>query len=109
MMEIICLQDALKSRKEFMRYISHEIRTPLNIVLSGLKVLEEDIERGVGQVELTETLLDIRSSCNIAVDTLSEMLTYDKVESKSMTLDMTEFSVMTFVTECLRPFFLQVT
>jgi signal transduction histidine kinase len=91
-----------------MRYISHEIRTPLNIVLSGLKVLEDDIARNVPQAELTETVLDIRGSCVIAVETLSEMLTYDKVESKSMALDMSDFGVQSFVTECLRPFYLQV-
>jgi len=108
-MESRSIQEALKSRKEFMRYISHEIRTPLNIVLSGLKVLEEDIARNVPQAELTETVLDIRGSCVIAVDTLSEMLTYDKVESKSMALDKTDFAVYSFVTECLRPFYLQAT
>ena len=91
-----------------MRYISHEIRTPLNIVLSGLKVLEEDIARDVAKEELAETVLDIRSSCIIAVDTLSEMLTYDKVESKSMALDVSDMAVQSFVTECLRPFYLQV-
>jgi signal transduction histidine kinase len=98
----------LLSLKAFIRYISHEIRTPLNIVMSGLKVLEEDIY-GNGSVEKTmETILDTRSACVIAVDTLSEMLTFDKITQGLMSLEMTTFEVYSFVTECLRPFRLQV-
>eukprot|EP00607_Mallomonas_marina_P001790 CAMPEP_0182439134 /NCGR_PEP_ID=MMETSP1167-20130531/86247_1 /TAXON_ID=2988 /ORGANISM="Mallomonas Sp, Strain CCMP3275" /LENGTH=544 /DNA_ID=CAMNT_0024632757 /DNA_START=687 /DNA_END=2318 /DNA_ORIENTATION=+ len=98
---------SLETRKAFMRYISHEIRTPLNIVIAGLKVLEEDIERNLPATELVETILDIRSSCGTAVDTLSEMLTYDKVETKKMTLDVTPILLAPFIQECLRPFYLQ--
>eukprot|EP01036_Dinobryon_divergens_P044024 gene44024-58702_t len=69
---------------------------------AGLRVLEEDLYRGVTRDQMKETLQDIENSLDIAVDTLSDMLTYDKVESKNMQLERTTFNVATFITDSLR-------
>eukprot|EP01041_Mallomonas_annulata_P007889 gene7889-16148_t len=65
------------------------------------------LEHDISSDNLLETLEEISLSCNIAVDTLSEMLTFDKVESNNMNLDKTVFGVNKFIKECLRPFYLQ--
>eukprot|EP01041_Mallomonas_annulata_P012074 gene12074-25315_t len=59
------------------------------------------------QGDLLETVHEIRNSGNIAVDILSEMLDYDKIESRSMQLDLTTVAIKLFVLECIRPFYLQ--
>eukprot|EP01041_Mallomonas_annulata_P000941 gene941-1823_t len=68
---------------------------------------EEDLKDGIPRFKLTETILDIASSCAIAVDTLNEMLTYDKVESNNMVLEREDINVERFMIDSLRPFFLQ--
>mmetsp|Transcript_26755 Transcript_26755/g.26995 ORF Transcript_26755/g.26995 Transcript_26755/m.26995 type:complete len:805 (-) Transcript_26755:241-2655(-) len=104
-------KQTLAARKAFVNYISHEIRTPLNVVLSGVTVLEKNLEHGEYMTadDRLDTLHDIRNACDIAVDLLSEMLTYDKIESKNMTLEMNEFHVKDFIKECIRPFYMQAT
>eukprot|EP01041_Mallomonas_annulata_P008829 gene8829-18281_t len=67
----------------------------------------EDLSRDASREQIKETILDIASSCDIAVDTLSDMLTYDKVESKNMTLERSSISLKNFFEETLRPFYLQ--
>eukprot|EP01041_Mallomonas_annulata_P009749 gene9749-20274_t len=57
--------------------------------------------------DLLETVHEIRNSGNIAVDILSEMLDYDKIESRSMQLDLTTVAIKPFVLGCVRPFYLQ--
>eukprot|EP01041_Mallomonas_annulata_P001047 gene1047-2050_t len=104
--DMVNTNQLFRARKEFMSYISHEIRTPLNIMKAGLRVLEEDLYRGVTFEQMKETLQDIENSLDIAVDTLSDMLTYDKVESKNMQLEKTIFNIATFITDSLRPFHL---
>ena len=76
--------------------------------MSGLKVLEENVYGNVSVEKRIETILDTRSACKIAVDTLSEMLTFDKITQGLMSLEMTTFEVYSFITECLGPFRLQV-
>ena len=96
------------AEKAFVRYISHELRTPMNIMLSGLKVLEDEIYDNVAVDKMMETVFDIRSACVIAVDTVSEVLAFDKMKQGLMSLEMTTFQVVAFVEECVRPFILQV-
>eukprot|EP01041_Mallomonas_annulata_P012151 gene12151-25500_t len=74
---------------------------------AGLTVLEEDLLRGTQLADLNETILDIKGCCDIAVDTLSDMLTYDKVESCKMELEKSNLNVDKFFTDCLRPFNMQ--
>ena len=46
-------------------------------------------------------------SSNDAVEVLDEILTYDKIESKTLVLDLSKFTVMSFIERTLRPFSVQ--
>ncbi|KAJ1434355.1 hypothetical protein B484DRAFT_446682 [Ochromonadaceae sp. CCMP2298] len=106
----------LDTKRRFVRFISHEIRTPLNTVNMGLTLfnLELDTIRDVvmqmvGQVhvheqsgttlevvqnfllgkidELRSIVKDVTVSTDAAVDTLNDMLNYDKMESGIFVLE----------------------
>ena len=102
------MQNELQTKKRFVRYISHEIRTPLNTVTMGLQVLREELlSDGASQSKIT-TLKSIEDACDIAIDILNDLLLFDKIESGVMKLDITKVPVRLFISETVRPFFLQV-
>eukprot|EP00607_Mallomonas_marina_P010903 CAMPEP_0182422756 /NCGR_PEP_ID=MMETSP1167-20130531/8538_1 /TAXON_ID=2988 /ORGANISM="Mallomonas Sp, Strain CCMP3275" /LENGTH=440 /DNA_ID=CAMNT_0024601091 /DNA_START=814 /DNA_END=2136 /DNA_ORIENTATION=- len=57
--------------------------------------------------EALDTIIDLSFSCDIAIDTLNDLLNYEKVESGLMTLDSKVFSVMPTLTKALHPFYIQ--
>ena len=59
-------------------------------------------------VELMGALEDIRTSCNIAVQTLNDILTYDKLEAGDITLDSKKVPVVDFIVKAVSPFGIQV-
>ena len=106
----------LVGKGEFVRYISHEIRTPLNTVLLGLLYLAKKLPEltnivGDPAAVVTECLgivEDLNISSNNALEVLNEFLTFDKLETGSLLLDCSEFPVMVFVEDSIKPFYLQV-
>jgi len=90
------------------RYVSHEIRTPLNTVLMGLRLLRKDIsDRGIFEVALS-TITDIEISCDAAIQTLSGLLDYEKLESGIMKLDKKDILAWPVVRDAVGPFQVQV-
>ena len=75
-----------------MRDISHEMRTPLNCVTLGLDILLES--KDISPEKRHEYLLDVRQSVTVAVQTLNELLMYDKIESDTLKVDKTTVSVL---------------
>jgi len=65
----------------FIRYISHEIRNPLHSMVLGLQFLHDDLSKNRRDAMRLETVKDITSSCSLALGTLDEMLTVDKIGS----------------------------
>jgi len=64
-------QEALDSKRSFVRFISHEIRTPLNTVCMGLKVLQdeartviEDVQSS-GSIHSTVLMTDAKSDDDV--------------------------------------------
>jgi signal transduction histidine kinase len=53
------------------RYIGHEIRTPLNIVSIGLDLLKTDLRKEKAKPETIESVIELKGSCNVAVDILN--------------------------------------
>jgi len=97
----------------FVRYVSHEIRTPLNTVFLGLKLLKQEIHK----IELfdiqhndniTVTLDDIQTSCNISLEILNDLLLYDKIESGILVLDKVDTNIRALVQETVHSFNIQV-
>eukprot|EP00607_Mallomonas_marina_P003979 CAMPEP_0182437352 /NCGR_PEP_ID=MMETSP1167-20130531/84989_1 /TAXON_ID=2988 /ORGANISM="Mallomonas Sp, Strain CCMP3275" /LENGTH=487 /DNA_ID=CAMNT_0024630241 /DNA_START=924 /DNA_END=2387 /DNA_ORIENTATION=- len=95
----------------FVRYISHEVRTPLNTAIIGIEVLLEQVNQRnkdhLNILDQLETLGDIRCSCDIAVNVLNELLTFDKLEAGTLMVEKVDIPFMKFVQETVQPFQIQ--
>ena len=81
------LMDILETKRHFVQSVTHEVRSPLNVVLSGLNYLTNQREF---DPNIMETISSIRLSCSTAIDILSDLLTYEKIESGVQQLELTE-------------------
>lgn len=106
----------MKERQAFMRYISHEIRTPLNTVFLGMTFLRStlnkrplsgDTNRTSDNELLLETVDDISSSCQTALSILNELLTFDKIDSGLMKMELEEMHPWLYLQGAVRPFSVQ--
>lgn len=157
-------QEALDSKRSFVRFISHEIRTPLNTVCLGLKVLQDEakvaVAEGVLEAEqvsekavnvvvpadmavsaLDETkfdganemaivvsqgemsaansymleevanwlglMKDIEESANNAVEVLNELMSYDKIEMRTMQIEKEPVLIWDLLAKSIKPFYIQ--
>lgn len=83
----------LEAKRTFIRYVSHEVRTPLNAVLMGLNIIQNEETN----TERSHLIQEIQNSANSAVDVLNEVLQYDKIESKTLDLEMTMVDIWELV------------
>ena len=105
----------MKERQAFMRYISHEIRTPLNTVFLGMTFVQSTLNKraltsdGVPDNSdiLLETMDDMSSSCQTALNILNELLTFDKIDSGLMKMELEEAHPWLYVHGAVRPFAVQ--
>eukprot|EP01037_Dinobryon_pediforme_P048674 gene48674-biopygen18219 len=87
--------EQLLTRLNLIRYISHEMRSPLNTSFLGLQIELEEVQ---------ETTDLVKESSNIALETLNDLLTFDKIDDKKLSLEVEEMDMWTFVMETVRPF-----
>jgi signal transduction histidine kinase len=108
----------LQAKRDFMRFVSHEVRTPLNAVCMGLTLMRDEIgellehesesdatsendendtttespevRRLQGWSALTK---DVLTNTHSAVAVLNDLLNYDKIESGTLALELTVFSM----------------
>ena len=90
-----------------MRYIAHEVRTPLNTAVMGLQVLAEGMQYFNPEEEM-ETMTEVRDSCDIAVNVLNELLTFDKLQSKTLLLEKSTVEAWELIEKSIKPFHSQV-
>ena len=109
-------QHLLEMKRSFVRYVSHEIRTPLSIVTMGLKLLEENFASSVLEGESTdgsehssvlELVRDMRDSSVTAVNTLNDLLLYEKIESNMLTIELTKVKLFDVVADVVKMFKIQ--
>jgi signal transduction histidine kinase len=96
----------LDAKKQYVRYISHEIRTPLNSMFLGLQLLADDLENcsAPRDVKRYENLCDVQLSCSAALDTLNDLLTFEKLDSGILQLHVQEMNARKFVSDCVKMF-----
>jgi len=117
-------QIVLDTKRRFVRFISHEVRTPLNTVRLGMKLFElellktkkamasmsmaafrEELSKSIDNwMELT---YDVLGNSEAAVDVLSDLLNYDKIESGTLRLEFSMVSIFKVVTGIYKAFGLQ--
>lgn len=104
--EFVKYEAELEFKRMFVRYISHEIRTPLNTAIMGLQVLTQSLNTYNDHDNL-EVVQDISKSCDIAVNILNELLTFDKLQSGTLLIEKSRVNAMSLVEETVRPFQIQ--
>ena len=98
-------EQALDLKQSFIRYISHEMRTPINIASVGLLMHEKYLqENGFLDDDSSELLGDIKSAVVIALDTLNDVLNYEKLYSNLMVLERTIEKPIEFILSAIRIF-----
>ena len=102
------LQNNIKVKKRFVRYISHEIRTPLNAVSLGLRYLSDELPKYIQDQDILDTVATSQSACAVSVNTLTDLLTFDKIEDGELKLDRQEISVKEMVLAATSIFAAQV-
>ena len=125
----------LDSKRRFVRFVSHEVRTPLHSVFMGLTVMQDEIAVSLGykssddflecieenkqlvaQSELQQhasmwlTLVqDIQSNAQSSIDVLNDLLNYDKVETGTLSLELTILSMWKLIEKTTNEFVLPAT
>lgn len=98
-------QEELAFKRMFVNYISHEVRTPLNTAIMGLQVLTEELE--TSNQDILESLGEVRESCDVAVNTINELLMFDKLEGGTLMLEKTAVNAVELVQRTVSPFKIQ--
>jgi signal transduction histidine kinase/CheY-like chemotaxis protein len=124
-------QQKLNTRLNLIRYVSHEMRTPLNTAFLGLEMMAADLNaikakystmilrletasnmlnnRGTFELagdvhELHDTMKQVRDSCKVAVETLDDLLTFDKLDESKLVIEVTDMDPWVFLSDASKPF-----
>ena len=115
------VEEKLQMRLNMMRYISHEMRNPLNTAFMGLQLLRTDANRlldhlkglvsAAPQLPILEGIIEtcevVKEAANVALETLNDMLTFDKMDERKLVVEVEDVDVWRFVSETVRPFTIQ--
>lgn len=123
-------KELLKAKRQFVRFVSHEVRTPLNSVCMALTLLQEEIAQSLGydtpeemekQVENDNNndnddnndkpeigwfklAIEVQVNAESSVEVLNDLLNYDKVESGSLTLELTAIPIWDTIEQTVSEF-----
>jgi len=102
--EFVQKDEALDTKRRYVRYSSHEMRRPLNTAKLGMQVLDMEFDEfirdmsssfrdvTIASVEETvsgwaELLKDMLNHSETAIDILNDLLNYDEIEACALRLD----------------------
>ncbi len=89
---------AVTAKATFLATMSHEIRTPMNGVIGMASLLRESEPLTAEQVDCIET---IRSSGDLLLTLINDLLDFSKIESNHMELEQAPFDLRRCVEETL--------
>ena len=124
--EAMYVRQHMEEKLSFIRYISHEIRTPLNTVFLGIGYVKGEIaevekkqaanryleSRGNNDIPyepislqtVSEALVDVNESCQVALSILNDLLTVDKIESGKLVIEVEDIDPYKLVVDTFNPF-----
>jgi signal transduction histidine kinase/CheY-like chemotaxis protein len=87
------LQNAVKSKEQFLSNMSHELRTPLNgiIGISNLLLTEQKLD------SQNENLEMLKYSADHMLDIVNDILDYNKIDAKKVELENTAFDITSLI------------
>jgi CheY-like chemotaxis protein/nitrogen-specific signal transduction histidine kinase len=93
-------EEAARAKSDFLATMSHEIRTPMNGVIGMIQLLEAtSLAR-----EQREQLAVMRSSGEILMTIVNDMLDLSKIETGSLQLEYVDFHLVALVEDCIELF-----
>ena len=102
------LQREMEYKRTFVRYISHEVRSPLSTITLGLECIQESLQASdevTKQVPFLQSCTkDCLIACELATQTLNDLLLFDKIESNLMTLEKVEVNAQQYFENIFKPF-----
>jgi signal transduction histidine kinase len=117
-------RSVLEAKRKFVKFVSHEVRTPLNAVCMGLRLLEEELRARTwpdsshsteeetkrkrvpsdSEGEILILAEEILRNANGAVDVLNDLLNYDKVETGTLSLELTIIPIWDLIKRTMAEF-----
>jgi len=119
----------LEAKRQFVRFISHEVRTPLNTVCMGLKLMYDELSEYGQELQQPQTgplvlskdhphiypqkqcilnwmslTQEISDSAHNAVCVLNDVLNYDKIETRTLTVDIATVAFGALLVRTLKEF-----
>lgn len=92
--------------------VSHEVRTPLSTVLMGIELLTAhpfiSTPETPESIDVRELLSDMNLSCDSAINTLNDLLLFEKIEDGKMKLEKKRILISELITKSIKPFDIQV-
>jgi len=92
--------EANEAKSKFLSIMSHEMRTPLNGIIGFIQMLDFETL----SAEQTEIFNLIKSSSQILVNLINDLLDISKYESKKMSFETTTFNLEHIVSNCIVTF-----
>jgi signal transduction histidine kinase len=93
----------LQTKVTYVRRLSHEVRTPLQVIYSGLQLIlsrkRAEVSHGVLGV-----LEEMRQSCLDGMGILDDLLSYERLDAGTMTLEREALPVTELVRQSMRDF-----
>lgn len=108
--QTIAIQREMNYKKTFVRYISHEVRSPLSTTTIGIDCMIELLQgpKRLSRVELLDLAKDCKVTSMTAIQTLNDLLLFDKIENNMVALETKTITAKPFIQECIKPFVRQL-
>lgn len=94
-------EKANRAKSEFLMMMSHEFRTPLNSILGYSNIMLEDPENPLNKSQ-QEMVKRIRNAGNHLASLINDLLSYSKLESKQLTLQIKDVSLPSLIEESIQ-------
>ena len=118
-MTLFNMKTELERNRKLSRSISHEIRTPLNTAFMAIELLQDSLKfpntsssymiQYETITEWNDTVGNVREACELALNILNQLLTFDKLSSKMLHLERKLVSILQIVDSNTKLFRMQVT
>ena len=74
----------------------------------GIQLAVQEIAATPAASHLADVMRDIQASCNVSIEILNDLLTYDKLEDGTLSLQSTHTNLRDLLLSILKPFLVQV-